>query len=129
MIWKLHLPPKIRTFCWKFLHNGLPLGANLVSRGLNMDGLCTFGCHNEETMDHLFLHCPIVRAVWFGSKLNLRSDQIPNLFNWINSLIKAYDPKCHDSTSNYIADIAIWICWCIYHQRNDSLHNNPVQPH
>lgn len=44
LIWKLHLPPKIKSFCWKLLHQSLPTGDLLKQRKLDIQGNCFFGC-------------------------------------------------------------------------------------
>lgn len=58
-IWKLHLPPKLKIFCWNICHNALPTKDNLYRRRISPDPLCPL-CHTHqpETIEHLFLLCP-----------------------------------------------------------------------
>ena len=50
----------------------LPTKARLNFLGIESNDLCSF-CESEpETCLHIFLHCPVARAVWFGSVWGLR---------------------------------------------------------
>ena len=39
-VWKVEALPKVRFFLWLCLHNGVPIGEVLGSRGLNIDPTC-----------------------------------------------------------------------------------------
>lgn len=36
-LWMLNIPPKLKIFWWKIFHNGLPVAANLVRRGCQVN--------------------------------------------------------------------------------------------
>lgn len=51
----------------------------LNKRGIRIPNLCLMCSEEEETIDHLFVHCTFVRAIWNGSNLEVRtSDLIHN---------------------------------------------------
>lgn len=52
---------------------------------LDIPDLYVFCNHEEDLVDHVFLHCPFSRVVSFGSPYCFRYDQIafPSIRNWI----------------------------------------------
>ncbi|CAN7073858.1 unnamed protein product, partial [Brassica oleracea var. botrytis] len=48
-LWKINLPPKIKIFWWKILHNGLPVAENLIKRGCKINNLCQLCGEEIET--------------------------------------------------------------------------------
>lgn len=71
LIWKLQTPTKIRHFLWRSLHGALPTMAALYQRYSTPNPICFIGHNQVESIEHLFLQCPWVEAIWFGGILNL----------------------------------------------------------
>lgn len=117
-IWKIKLPPKLSLFAWKCLHNGLPLGANLLKKQFKIEGLCPFGCDHEEDDTHLFLTCPMSRAAWFGSPMAYRSTSNPstNFKVWLSQNLQ----DINDDNESILTQM-LWFCWAIYSHRNEVL--------
>ncbi|XP_021751015.1 uncharacterized protein LOC110716678 [Chenopodium quinoa] len=64
--WKVRLWPKILLFGWKVIRNKLPTKHNLMKRGLLMEEGCVFCNKREETIEHLFRDCEVVKRAWWG---------------------------------------------------------------
>jgi hypothetical protein len=62
-IWKSHIPLKIKIFLWLVKQNKILTKANLMIRGWNGDLTCVF-CNQVETVDHLFVQCSYIKAIW-----------------------------------------------------------------
>lgn len=105
-------------FVWKCLHHGLPLGANLLKKHFNINGLCPFGRDTVEDEMHLFLSCPMTRAAWFASPLVYRSDSIHQVVfkDWISHTIQSGRNR-----DDPLLRQMLWFCWSIYTHRNDVL--------
>ena len=56
-VWKVETYPKIQFFLWLCLHNSVPTGEVLGSRGLRLDTICNLCHQNMETIDHLLRGC------------------------------------------------------------------------
>ncbi|CAA7020228.1 unnamed protein product [Microthlaspi erraticum] len=62
-IWLTKISPKIKVFLWKILQKALPIGKNLINRGILKSSYCIH-CGDLETTNHLFFHCVFAREVW-----------------------------------------------------------------
>ncbi|XP_060217918.1 putative acyl-activating enzyme 19 isoform X2 [Lycium barbarum] len=64
LIWKINLPPKVSCFCWVALKRACLTLDNLMKRKFHLANRC-YMCHcTSETINHLFLHCPVATDVW-----------------------------------------------------------------
>ena len=63
-VWKLNVPPKVRTFVWRACANILPTRDNLHRRKLKVDPRCELCCQHHESTGHLLWECPFARNVW-----------------------------------------------------------------
>nr|DAD48640.1 TPA_asm: hypothetical protein HUJ06_018577 [Nelumbo nucifera] len=112
--WKLKwIHPKIMIFIWRALNDAISTRNKLKLWKPNFDSCCPFCLFEEESVDHLFLFCPIAKAVWFGSDLGARFDlfkHFPELMIsfWI-SLGSAYLSSPHPSYP--LAFSIIWHLW------------------
>ena len=78
--------------------------------------LCTN--NTEETLEHLFLHCPFAEACW-----GLIGFQVPNQAD-IFLAIESFKSQLH--TPLFI-NIVILLCWSIWISRNDLIFQG-LQP-
>ena len=62
--WKLNLPPKLKMFWWKVLHNGLPVADNLRKRGINIYSYCQVCGEEIETVQHMLMRCRVAKEIW-----------------------------------------------------------------
>lgn len=63
-IWKIPIPPKIKTFLWLIMHDKLPTTKYLNHIGVTLNDQCQI-CHTHpKSTNHLFLHCPNIIHIW-----------------------------------------------------------------
>ena len=63
-VWKVETLPKVHFFLWLCLHNSVPVGEVLGSRGLNLDPICNL-CNKEmESVEHLVSGCEMAKDFW-----------------------------------------------------------------
>ncbi|KAF4351671.1 hypothetical protein F8388_024504 [Cannabis sativa] len=61
-IWKDKLHPRMRMILWRAIAGALPTGDKFGAMQL-----CCFCSNAMESPLHLFVQCPFVVALWFGS--------------------------------------------------------------
>ena len=63
-IWRLNVPPKVRTFLWRACSNCLPTKENLLKRRVKVEAKCEICCQKPETASHVLWECAFARNVW-----------------------------------------------------------------
>jgi hypothetical protein len=117
-IWKLKIPLKNKIFMWFLHHKVLLTKDNLAKRQWTGCTKCVF-CGEEETIEHIFLSCPVARLIWktVNFTYNLPSpSNISHMFgSWLDGVEK------HDKAIVRIGVSAL--CWSIWKCRNDIIFN------
>ncbi|XP_024009307.1 uncharacterized protein LOC112084411 [Eutrema salsugineum] len=109
---------------WKNLSKTLPIGSNLLARGLSNLTNCIH-CGELEAANHLLLHCEFSRQVWMQApfKFSIDSSMILDLVTGIKAS-KTW--ICAPPTGVSSGHLFPWICWAIWAARNHFLFENRV---
>ena len=65
-LWRLRIPPKVKLFIWKAVHNWIPTAINLISHGIKIDPLCRICLKKVESSIHVLWCCPRLKDVRNG---------------------------------------------------------------
>jgi hypothetical protein len=116
----LKLPNKLTTFTWKLIHKALPIKAELIRREIHCDVACSLCNTQDETFNHLFLHCPFSRAVLLGVGINTGPpmEVDTNVETWISKLLESYGEA---QSTLKILHMVITTTWGIWPHRNQVL--------
>ncbi|XP_057811629.1 uncharacterized protein LOC131025859 [Salvia miltiorrhiza] len=63
-VWSLHVPPKVKHFCWRALNNLVSVDAILASRHIPVSGICSWCRRDWGTIVHCLISCDRVRDAW-----------------------------------------------------------------
>ena len=63
-VWKAKIPKRVAFFLWTAVHGQILTLDNLMLRGRILVNRCCVCHQNEETVDHLLLHCPVAHSLW-----------------------------------------------------------------
>lgn len=114
---------------WKTLHGALPMMVALYHRYSSASPTCPL-CHiHDESVEHLFLLCPWVAAIWFGGALTYRVNRNANT-SWGGWLVALFQAHAHSNEDlqrvmSYIA----FSCWHIWKARCRILfQRKPINP-
>jgi hypothetical protein len=117
-VWKITAPDKMKINLWRFAHDCLPSGVQLVRHNIPTHPACVF-CGKEEDIEHALLQCPFAREVWRGVKTSFnirlarRDFMSPKL--WLFSFLSR--------ATELEATVLAVGCWYIWDTRNDVRKN------
>ncbi|CAL1380781.1 unnamed protein product [Linum trigynum] len=76
-VWEAPVPPKLRVFLWQILYRLLPTIEALIERKIEVHPRCPVCWAESETLEHLFLECPVARALWDYAGLEYLGQGLP----------------------------------------------------
>ncbi|CAH2047447.1 unnamed protein product, partial [Thlaspi arvense] len=95
-IWTFSIPPKLKHFWWRSLHNVLPKAATIQKRHLSSDATCVLCGEHEETLIRLLFQCRVSKEIWELSPVIVPADVIAKSIMdhklWLQSLSYNRDP-------------------------------------
>lgn len=115
-IWKLEVPPKIRVFWWRVIHQFLPCRSIMHNRHVEHIANCEVCGDPEESIRHVLIDCTVARMFWKHAK-KLIGIKLPQLhpLNWARDLLSNICSR---------KDAAIIICgmWALWSMKNKRRH-------
>lgn len=116
-IWKLKVPPKIRVFWWRVMHEFLPAKQILCYRHVEPTANCETCGADEESIRHVLIDCTIAREFW-GLTKQLVGVKLPTLHpvTWAHDLLNGRAGLERFQSLIIIGMYALWM------QRNRRRH-------
>ena len=116
-IWKQKIPSRVAFFVWTAALGKCLTIDNLRKRNVCILDWCYMCKCNSESVDHLFLHCPVASELW---------DMVFGLFevNWVMPLSVVGLFACWQGRFGRHRNGDIWkviplcLMWCIWKERN-----------
>jgi len=102
-IWNFNGPRSVHNFLWRLASNILPTRCNLSKKGISLDQTCPLCNYGMEDSNHLFLHCPAAKAVWFSSPLGIHIPPNSVCREWMEHWLRKDDPLAVQ-----VFDITLW---------------------
>ncbi len=127
IIWKIKVPLKVRIFMWLLIKGNVLTKDNLIKRGWKKgNDLCQF-CEQKETIQHMFLECPVVRFTWNIVICAFNMKLIKDLKHMLSSWIQT----CDKTTKQLMLVGVAAVIWAIWKARNKAcfdhvLPNSPM---
>lgn len=120
-IWKLDVPPKVKVFWWRMIHEFLPAKQVLHGRHIEPVATCDPCGNQEESIGHVLMDCTIAKIFWEQTK-ELTGVKSPRLRpgTWTRDLLVLRRAQ----------ERAIIICgtWSFRMQRNKRRHGEASTP-
>ncbi|XP_057452461.1 uncharacterized protein LOC130744291 [Lotus japonicus] len=122
-LWSSRALPRCKETCWRAIQGYLPLKERLFSRRVDVDPGCPFCATERENEDHLFIHCPAAKHVWFASQLVVRVASFSTFRElWLAVL------ELHDEEVLALVQSTVYAIWearnhTIFQQRQFTMDN------
>jgi hypothetical protein len=127
--WKPWAPLKCKFFIWLAFQYRLWTSDRRVRHGLQDATVPCYVCLQEEdTLDHILLHCVVARDIWFrvSSSVGVQLE-VPggndNLEAWWLKVRKKYKGK----ERRLLDTLIMAVCWSLWKHRNAFAFNNARQ--
>ncbi|GJY78320.1 RNA-directed DNA polymerase, eukaryota, reverse transcriptase zinc-binding domain protein [Tanacetum coccineum] len=120
--WNSWVPRKVNICVWRLSLDRLPTRSNLVRQGIQLDSSsCLFCRAHEESRDHCFRSCPIIKLLWFKIWDWWRT---PPLFNpsLDDILIGNFNSFLKKRAAKLFHAVCFALIWHIWSWRNKILH-------
>ncbi|CAB4264093.1 unnamed protein product [Prunus armeniaca] len=101
-LWWVCVPPKVKVFVWRVLHNILPTRDRLLSEGVQGDlGGCVLCGAQAESLPHVLLDCSFTALICLSSPLRTkwRDRAIGDLNGWLEHVLLREDSQRLNSSS------------------------------
>ena len=86
IIWSTFVPTKVGFFAWEASWGKVLTQDQLKRRGWNLANRCPLCCDEEETINHILIHCSKAKVLWdllfslFGVKIGSSHFRLETLF-------------------------------------------------
>ncbi|XP_019251169.1 PREDICTED: uncharacterized protein LOC109230093 [Nicotiana attenuata] len=117
LIWKTKLPTKVTCFTWTVLKKACLTQDNLCKRSFQLVNRCYLCQQSSESINHLFLHCPVATDMWymFLSILGISWTQPQG----IREAVEGWSSwKVERAIKKVWKMIPACIFWCLWQKRN-----------
>uniref|UniRef100_A0A803QCM2 RNase H type-1 domain-containing protein n=1 Tax=Cannabis sativa TaxID=3483 RepID=A0A803QCM2_CANSA len=121
--WQLKLPPKVKIFAWKAIHNALPIAAELFKKKSLTSASCSLCLNAWESVGHALFSCKHARHVWkiVGFSFKNKAAVSMKIEDFLFQISECY-------TKSELETIFCTM-WSIWSDRNNVIHGKlPQQP-
>jgi ribonuclease HI len=108
-LWAINAPGKMLITLWRFAHNCLPSGQQLLRRRVPCSPSCIH-CSADETVEHALLFCPFARAVWDGVKERFGIQLGRKCFSTPKKWLFDFLARCSGDEATTLA-VTFWHLW------------------
>jgi ribonuclease HI len=122
-VWKMIVPPKVKVFWWRVLHEFLPAKEILNRRHIDPTAFCERCGAERESINHALIECTVAKIFWQQIK-QLTGAKLPHLHHatWASDLMR--DEVCNEKNRS-IFIIGMYSLWT---QRNRRRHGEAELP-
>ena len=125
IIWSTFVPTKVGFFAWEASWGKVLTQNQLKRRGWNLANRCPLCCDEEETINHILIHCSKAKVLW---------DLLFSLFgvNWVlpflvrDTLLGWHAPLKDKKHSKVWWAAPLCLFWMVWKERNRIVFENEV---
>jgi hypothetical protein len=113
LLWKLNVPPKVRSFWWRVVHNFVPAKAELKRRHIAKESFCEVCGAPDENVYHVVFQCTTAKRFWEAAEQTWEL-KIPEFHpaSWTLDVLQA--KQC----SQRMVELIVCGAWSLWTGRN-----------
>lgn len=115
-LWNLAIPPKVKNFLWRVLHNCIPTLENLRRKYVDVNPICKVCKLSLESQAHFLRECPFAVKCWELSNLHPFHSSGQSSTQMIEAIF--------DKLSVKDLEICCSIMWSLWNHRNVVVWDN-----
>lgn len=115
----MKVPPKVRIFWWRVLHNYMPTKEELKRRHISKEGHCETCGKDSESLYHVVFECTYAHRFWDAVK-EITGVKMPNL----HPLTWARDIMAHQNIRSEETSVLVCDAWSLWSGRNARHHGS-----
>lgn len=122
-IWKLDVPPKVRVFWWRVIHEFLPAKYVLHRRHVEPVANCDTCGAEEETIKHVLMDCTTAKIFWEQAK-GITGVKLPSLhpMTWARDLLFLGTAR-----ERVVIIYGMWSLWMLRNRRRHGEAGLPIR--
>ena len=123
-IWKTRIQERLKMVLWRVAANCLPMRDQRLWYDANANTNCHLCNTGQESTIHLFINCPLARALWFSSQWGISIDncELSTSAQFIHFLL---GPPFQEASEDLLLFGAL-LCDLIWRLRNEALFEGRV---
>eukprot|EP00253_Pinus_taeda_P014726 PITA_14726 len=124
IIWERNWWPKVSIFIWLASKNKILTWDRIQKKGFIGPSRCCLCKLEEETKDHLLLHCPFAKSLWIRAKRTFgKSENTPGVFKDVvfQWNTKTFQCQVVRRAWDLISGFSLWMIW---KERNRRIFQN-----
>ncbi|CAN0911421.1 hypothetical protein LINGRAPRIM_LOCUS1191 [Linum grandiflorum] len=119
-VWLSWIPPKVCCFMWLSCLDRISTIDNLRKKGIIMPKCCHLYWEDEESVDHIFLHCRFVSVVW-NIVLGVLLSTFPLPKSLCDLFISEVGGRGDDQQRLFGNTVVHSVCWFVWLERNSRI--------
>ncbi|KAL5569001.1 hypothetical protein UlMin_025576 [Ulmus minor] len=120
-LWNVSIPPKVKVFGWRAIHDILPTSWNLRSHHIPATASCALCGYGMETTSHSLFLCPLMKPFWKSTMWASCLEVVKKTCIWDVAL---WVKEVWDERAFEIFLLSVWESWNL---RNLLVHGSPKQ--
>ncbi|KAL5541596.1 hypothetical protein UlMin_009306 [Ulmus minor] len=120
-LWNASIPPKVKVFWWRAIHDILPTSWNLRSHYIPADASCALCGYGMETTSHSLFLCPLMKPFWKSTLWASCLEVVKKTYLWDAAL---WVKEVWDERAFEIFLLSVWESWNL---RNLLVHGRSKQ--
>ncbi|XP_057443958.1 uncharacterized protein LOC130736128 [Lotus japonicus] len=93
IFWAAPSLPRCQELSWRLYHGVVPICQKLCQGAVDVDPSCPICRLEDESIDHLFLRCAVMKDNWFASRLGVRVYSHQRFPVFLRLLVRDFDDE------------------------------------